>query len=344
MVFAIDGKDRVVGVDRQSILRDVARAAGVSMRTASRVLNNDPHVADTTRRRVQDVMRDLRYTPDSMARSLRAGTDATIGLVVESVDDPFFSKLVAAVETAASEADRSVLIASTHRDAERERNVVEQLIRRRVSGLLLAPTASDHAWLRPMSLTTPVVLVDRPAPGLEADLVGIDDHAATAGAVDHLLRYGHRRIAYIGDDPEIPTSRARLAGYRETVAARGLEVSDELIRADCPDPATAAEATRRLLAEHAPSAIISAATRCSLGVVPALHAEKRTDVAVVGFGDFTMADTLQPGITVIDHPADRVGLAAVHRLTARLVQPDQPVTTTHVPVHLIRRGSGELPA
>jgi len=158
MVFAIDGKDRVVGVDRQSILRDVARAAGVSMRTASRVLNNDPHVADTTRRRVQDVMRDLRYTPDSMARSLRAGTDATIGLVVESVDDPFFSKLVAAVETAASEADRSVLIASTHRDAERERNVVEQLIRRRVSGLLLAPTASDHAWLRPMSLTTPVVL------------------------------------------------------------------------------------------------------------------------------------------------------------------------------------------
>jgi LacI family transcriptional regulator len=127
------------------------------------------------------------------------------------------------------------------------------------------------------------------------------------------------------------------------MAAHGLHVSEELIRADCPDPGTAAEATRTLLAEQAPTAIVSAATRCSLGVVPALHAEKRTDVAVVGFGDFTMADTLQPGITVIDHPADGVGLAAVLRLTARLAQPDLPVLTTHVPVHLIKRGSGELP-
>jgi LacI family transcriptional regulator len=331
-------------VSGQSILRDVAQAAGVSLRTASRVLNNDPHVADVTRRRVQEVMRHLRYTPDSMARSLRAGIDATIGLVVESVDDPFFSKLVAAVELAASDTDRSVLIASTHRDAERERTLVGQLIRRRVSGLLLAPTASDHSWLQPLLRTTPVVLVDRPAPGLQADLVGIDDRAATACAVDHLVSHGHRRIAYVGDHPDVPTSRARLEGYHETMAARGLEISEGLIRADCPDPHSAAQATRTLLADQAPTAILSAATRCSLGVVPALHAEKRTDVAVVGFGDFAMADTLQPGITVIDHPADGVGLAAVRCLTERLVQPDKPVVTTHVPVHLIRRGSGELPA
>ena len=342
--IAIDGNVRGGVMSRQSILRDVAVAAGVSMRTASRVLNNDPHVADHTRRRVQEIMRELRYTPDSMARSLRAGTDATIGLVVESVDDPFFSTLVAAVETAASDAGRSVLIASTRRDAERERSLVEQLIRRRVSGLLLAPTASDHSWLQALSLTTPVVLVDRPAPGLAADLVCIDDHAATARAVDHLASHGHRRIAYVGDHPDVPTSRARLAGYQAAMAARGLDVPDDLIRAECPDPPTAAEATRRLLAEHAPTAIISAATRCSLGVVPVLHAEKRTDVAMVGFGDFTMADTLQPGITVIDHPADSIGLAAVLRLTARLAEPDQAVRTTHVPVQLIQRGSGELAA
>lgn len=326
----------------QIILRDVARAAGVSMRTASRVLNDDPNVAAATRQRVQEVMRDLRYVPDSTARSLRAGTDATIGLVVEAVDDPFFSKLVAAVEMAASQTDRSVLIASTHRDADRERTLVGQLIRRRVSGLLLAPTAGDHSWLQPISSTTPVVLVDRPAPGLKADLVGVDDQAATARAVDHLISHNHRRIAYVGDHPDVPTSRARLAGYKQAMAAHGLEVDDRLIRADCPDPHSAAEATRTLLAEQAPTAIISAATRCSLGVVPALHAEKRTDVALVSFGDFAMADTLEPGITVIDHPADRIGLAAVHRLMARVGQPDQPEVTTHVPVQLIERGSGEL--
>jgi LacI family transcriptional regulator len=326
------------------ILRDVARAAGVSMRTASRVLNNDPHVADVTRRRVQDVIRDLSYVPDSAARSLRAGTDATIGLVVESVDDPFFAKLVAAVELAASETDRSVLIASTHRDPQRERSLVGQLIRRRVSGLLLAPTTGDHSWLQPVSATTPVVLVDRPAPGLRADLVGVDDRAATARAVEHLMSHGHRRIAYVGDHPDVPTSRARLAGFRETVAARGLDGSDRLVRADCPDAPSAAQATRRLLAEEAPTAIISAATRCSLGVVPALHAARRTDVALVSFGDFAMADALQPAVTVLDHPADAVGLAAVRRLTARLAEPDLPVVTTHVAVPLIARGSGELPA
>ena len=331
-------------VSGQVILRDVAQAAGVSMRTASRVLNNDPRVADATRRRVQDVIRELGFVPDSAARSLRAGTDATIGLVVESVDDPFFAELVAAVELAASQADRSVLIASTRRDAERERTLVGQLIRRRISGLLLAPTTGDHSWLQPITSTTPVVLVDRPAPGLHADLVGVDDRAATARAVGHLAAHGHRRIAYVGDHPEIPTSRARLAGYRDEMAARGLDVSDELIRADCPDPQSAAEATRKLLAGQAPTAILSAATRCSLGVVPALHAERRTDVALVSFGDFAMADALQPGITVIDHPAGGVGLAAVRRLTARLAEPDLPVVTTHVPVHLVERGSGELRA
>ncbi|GAA0805441.1 LacI family DNA-binding transcriptional regulator [Spirilliplanes yamanashiensis] len=326
------------------ILRDVAQAAGVSMRTASRVLNNDPRVADATRRRVQDVIRDLGFVPDSAARSLRAGTDATIGLVVESVDDPFFATLVGAVELAASEAGRSVLIASTHRDPARERTLVEQLIRRRVAGLILAPTAGDHSWLQPVAAATPVVLVDRPADGVDADLVGVDDRAATARAVGHLASHGHRRIAYVGDHPRVPTSLARLAGYREAMAARGLDVPGDLVRADCPDPRSAADATRKLLAGQAPTAIISAATRCSLGVVPALHAERRTDVALVSFGDFAMADALQPGITVLDHPAGTVGLAAVGRLTARLADPDLPVLTTHVPVRLIQRGSGELTA
>ena len=100
-------------MSERSILRDVAQAAGVSLRTASRVLNDDPRVAAATRERVHVVMKDLRYVPDLMARSLRGGTDATIGLVVESIADPFFSELVAAVESASSDAGKSVLVAST---------------------------------------------------------------------------------------------------------------------------------------------------------------------------------------------------------------------------------------
>jgi LacI family transcriptional regulator len=324
----------------KSILRDVATAAGVSLRTASRVLNDDPRVAVATRARVQQVMRDLEYTPDSMARSLRAGTDAAVGMVVESVADPFFSALVAAVEQDGSTSGKSVLIASTHGDAARERDVVAQMLSRRVSGLLLAPTTGDHGWLQ---TTTPLVLVDRPAPGLEADVVGIDDEAAAMDAVEHLVAHGHRRIAYVSDLPLVPTSRARLAGYRRAMAAHGLDVDPRHIRADCPDASSAAAATRDLLAGNgsdAPTALVSGATRCSLGVVPTLHAMGRTDIALVCFGDFAMADLL--GITVVDHSAEAVGAAAAARLAERIADPEMPATTIHVPVRLIPRGSGEV--
>src|SRR4029453_3821468 len=119
----------VATVGERSILRDVAQAAGVSLRTASRVLNDDPRVAAATRERVQGVMKDLRYVPDLMARSLRGGTDGTIGLVVESIADPFFSELVAAVESASSDAGKSVLVASTRADAERQSRGVTELPR-----------------------------------------------------------------------------------------------------------------------------------------------------------------------------------------------------------------------
>lgn len=326
----------------KSILRDVAAVAGVSLRTASRVLNDDPRVAVDTRARVRQVMRDLKYTPDSMARSLRAGTDTAVGMVVESVADPFFSTMVAAVEQSVSNGGKSVLVASTYGDAERERDVVAQMLSRRVSGLLLVPTAGDHAWLQ---TSTPLVCVDRAARGLDADVVGIDDEAAAADAVHHLVAHGHRRIAYISDHPRVPTSRTRLAGYRRAMAAHGLDADPRLIRADCPDAASAAAATRELLARNdsdAPTALLSAATRCSLGVVPTLHSLDRSDVALVCFGDFAMADLLQPGVTVVDHSADVVGTAAAARLTERIAHPELPTSIIHLPVRLIPRGSGEV--
>ena len=324
----------------KSILRDVATAAGVSLRTASRVLNDDPRVAVGTRARVQQVMRELKYTPDSMARSLRAGTDTAVAMVVESIADPFFSAMVAAVEKAASSSGRSVLVASTHGDPARECDVVGQMLSRRIAGMLLAPTDGDHAWLR---TSTPLVLVDRAAPGVEADVVGIDDGAAAAQAVHHLVAHGHRRIGYVSDHTLVPTSRARLAGYRWAMAMHGLDAGPQLVRAECPDPTSAAEATRNLLVGNAaPTALLSAATRCSLGVVPTLHALGRTDIALVCFGDFAMADLLRPGVTVVDHSAEAVGATAAARLTERIARPDLPVSTIHVPVRLIPRGSGEL--
>jgi LacI family transcriptional regulator len=328
-------------VSGTSRLLDVANAAGVSLRTASRVLNDDPRVAPVTRQRVREAMADLRFQPDAMARSLRAGTDTAIGFVVESISDPFFAEVIDAVEREMSRDGRSVLVTSTRRDPAWERDVIGRMLQRRIAGLLLCPTGEDHAWLDPGRV--PVVLVDRPAPGLAADLVEIDDHRAAFGAVEHLTARGHRRIAYLGDTPAIATSAARLRGYRDAVARSGAEADERLVNWNCATSQDAAVAVTALLSiVPPPTAILSATTRASLGAVPALHAAGRTDLALVAFGDFPMADALRPAVTVVDHPGPEVGRVAAARLLARLGQPDLPAERIQVPVTLIERGSGEL--
>jgi LacI family transcriptional regulator len=328
-------------VNGASRLLDVANAAGVSLRTASRVLNDDPRVASVTRQRVQEAMLELRFSPDAMARSLRAGTDTAIGFVVESISDPFFAEVIDAVELEMSRHGRSVLVASTRRDAGRERDVVERMLQRRVAGLLLSPVGDGHAWLDPRR--APIVLVDRPAPGLAADVVEIDDYRAAFDAVAHLIAHGHQRLAYVGDTPAISTSAARLRGYRDALTQHRIAVNEQLVNCGCATSSAAAQAVPALIGgPHPATAILSATTRASLGVVPALHSARRTDVAFVAFGDFPMADTLRPAITVVDHPGDEVGRVAAVRLLARLVQPELAVEHIQVPARIIERGSGEL--
>ena len=324
-------------------LIDVADAAGVSLRTASRVLNDDHRVAADTRSRVLETMRSLNFQPDAVARSLRSGTDVSIGFVVESIADPFFSDVIDSVETAMARHGRPVLVASTHRDDLRAQQVVERMLHRRVAGLLLAPTGGDHSWLRPDR--TPLVLIDRAAAGVSADVIDIDDRQAADDAVTHLVRHGHQRIAYVGDTSAIPTSSARLEGYRQALTRHGLPVLESLVRSNSSSSREAAEAIGQLLdsADAAAfTAVFSATTRASLGIVPVLHARARTDIAFVGIGDFAMADALTPAITVVDHSGARLGVAAADRLIARLADPTLTVEHIRLPAAIIERGSGEI--
>jgi LacI family transcriptional regulator len=305
------------------------------------VLNDDPRVAAQTRQRVREAMLDLRFQPDEMARSLRAGTDTAIGFVVESISDPFFAEVIDAVELEMSRHGRSVLVTSTRRDPEWERDVIGRMLQRRIAGLLLSPTGDDHSWLD--TRRVPVVLVDRPAPGLSADLVEIDDYRAAFDASAHLIRHGHQRVAYVGDTPAISTSAARLRGYRDALLHYRVEADERLVNCDSATSQAAARAVSVMVSgADSPTAILSAATRASLGVVPALHAAGRTDIALVSFGDFPMADALRPAVTVVDHPGHEIGRVAAARLLARLGQPGLPVERIQVPARIIERGSGEL--
>jgi LacI family transcriptional regulator len=311
---------------------DVARVAGVSIKTVSRVVNQSPGVSAKTRRLVLDAVHELGYVVNAAARSLVTGSSTTIGVIVDAISDPFFASLVSVVEVDALAAGFSTQVASTWRDPRREREQVLRMVRENVRGLLLAPTTGDHDYFGAAVGDTPVVLVDRGWPGSGLDTVGVDDRADTRAAIDELLALGHRRIAFIDDYPELPTIVNRREGYRDAIRAAG---EHEII-------AVESAVADLLVLPEPPTALFSSNARTSLGVVRALHRAGRTDVALISFGDFDLSDTLRPGVTVVDHDPARIAAAAVDRLLTRIRGAPEAAAEILLPTELVRRGSGEL--
>jgi LacI family transcriptional regulator len=322
-------------------LRDVALAANTSTKTASRVINGDHRVSAETRARVEQAVLELAYRPDPLARSLRRGLDETIGVVVDEVGDPFFASVIGEIERMALDRGVSVIIASTRRREERERIVLDGLAQRRVAGLIVASISEDHSYLRASSC--PVVFIDRKAEDLEADAVLVDDRGGARMGVEHLLSYGHRSVAHLGDRLGVATARHRLAGYRDALEDAGIQANPDYIVEIEPSQSDAAQAIEALLAlDHPPTAIFSANTRCSLRSLPTLHRLNRTDIAFLSFGDFAMADLLTPPVTVIDHSPELIGRLAAERLFSRLSGENPPPETIRAPLQVVPRGSGEL--
>ncbi len=323
-------------------LSDVARAAGTSTKTASRVINGDPRVAVETRRRVLDQVDQLGYRVDVMARTLRRGVDDTVGVVVPTIGDPFFATLIEEIERIALGRGTTVLIASNHRQHDIERRIVEGMLSRRVGGLVIAPFGADFGFLD--SLPTPVVFLDRHAQGLSAGAVVVDDFGAARHAVHHLARHGHERIALVVDDLDVETSRRRHDGYVAAMTELGLSPSPELRLVGCTDAATAEARTHAVMQlDRAPTAIFSARSETSLGVVRALHLARRTDIALISFGDFVTADILDPAITVLDHDPRQLARSAMGQLLAQMTEGGRrPTHDTVIELTLIPRGSGEL--
>jgi LacI family transcriptional regulator len=327
--------------DRPVKLTDVAEAAGTSAKTASRVINGDPRVSAETRERVEAAVARLGYRVDLLARSLRRGVDDTIGVLVESIADPFFAAVISEIELAALKRGFNVIVASNRRVPDKERAIVDALQQRRVAGLIITPQTADLSFLAASS--TPLVFLDRHPRNLAADVVVFDDRGGARTAVRQLVRHGHQRIAFIGDDLAIETSRNRHAGYLDVLEEAGLPATPELVATDCRDATMAGLRIAALLdLDEPPTAIFSARSETSLGVVKVLHHRKRTDVALVSFGDFVLAEVLSPAVTVLEQSAELLGRLAAERLFLRLDGDGGEPVQTVIPLQLIPRGSGEL--
>jgi LacI family transcriptional regulator len=322
---------------------DVARLSGVSIKTVSRVVNGSTQVTAATREKVLAAVAELGYMRNPFAYSLRTGSSATVGVVVDSIGDNFFAALVSVVEERLLAQGFSVLVGSTGREPGREQGQVVRMLEQNVAGLLLVPNPADHAYLPAAAPELPVVLVDRgwELPGF--DVVGVQDREGGRIATEQLLRHGHRRIAFLGGAVELSTVGDRLAGFRDAMAAAGCAVPDRWIRTDCGWTEGGVVAVHDLLADaEPPTALFSSNARASVGAVTALHRLGRTDVAVVSFGDFDLATAVSPAVTVVDQDPTPIAAAAADLLLARMSGDRSAPRRVVLPVPLVARGSGEI--
>jgi LacI family transcriptional regulator len=330
-------------MSRRPTLRDVSMLAGVSPKTVSRVVNDDPAVAPATAERVRQAIRELGFHPNPVARSLRAGRDDAIGFVAEDIADPFFAEMTSAIEEAARERGMFVIITSSGYAPENEQVVVRGLADRRVAGLIITPTSADHSYLGRLPSRVPSVFVDRPPVQHDSDTVLADNESGARLAISHLITHGHRRVAFVGDRLHVYPTRLRYQGFRAALAEAGIPVEESLVRVDMMDAQDSTAAMLDLLsADPPPTAVISANARTSLGVVRALHLRERTDIAHVGFDDFIGAESLNPPVTAIFQDPRQLGREAARLLFDRINGETGPPRRVVLPVRLIVRGSGEI--
>ncbi len=264
----------------------------------------------------------------------------TLGLVMENISNEFYSRLAAAVEAASAEHEALVVFGSYEESSAKERMLIESMYARGVDSLIIVPSAADHGWLAEHAgLTT--VFVDRVPSGLQAaDVVLLDDVWGGRAATEHLLAHGHRRIALISDDDGLSSVHDRAIGYRTALAGAGVAADDELVVCGVFEPARVAhEVTRLLGLPEPPTAFFATNNRAAIGILQALR-ERPERPAYVGFDDFALADVFNPGVTVVRYDVARLARSAVDLL----LNPSRVARRVKVPVELVARGSGEIPA
>jgi len=328
-------------------MKEVATLAGVSLATVSRVINADGSVRPDLADRVREAVALLGYRRDLTATNLRRAdrASASIGLVFDDVANPFHAAVLRGVERVARTRGVLSLVGSSDEDPDRERELAEAFLSRRVDGLIVVPSGNDHSYLRTESdAGVALVFVDRPPSFIDADCVLTDNAGGAYAATAHLLAGGHRRIGFLGDERRIFTAAERLRGYREALAAHGVAFDERLVRMELHGSAVGSAAAADLLnADDPPTALFSAQNLISIGTIQLLRQlDLHRRVALVGFDDITLADAIDPGLTVVAQNADELGRMTAELLFERLDGATGPSRRVEVPTTLIERGTGEL--
>ncbi|AXE32811.1 LacI family transcriptional regulator [Chromobacterium phragmitis] len=319
-------------------IKDVAQLAGVSVATVSRVLGNGP-VSAALRAKVEAAVAQSGYRPNLSARRLRSQHTHTIGLIVSDIRNPFFTAVSRAVEDVAYQSGMRVILCNTDENPDKEAMYLRLMQEERVSGVIFAATRATAEALDVAGLGFPVVMIDRAGPSARCDAVLLDNRAAAAQLVEHLLGAGYRRIGGLFGNTS-STGAERHAGFVEAMAAAGLSAAARFVAPSAE--AARAEAAGWLREADAPEALIASNGLLLLGAVKAVREAGVAvpgQLALAGFDNDSWTELADPGMTVIEQPVDEIGRAAMEMLLERLQQPDRPLRKVVLAGRLVARGS-----
>ncbi len=326
---------------------EVARSAGVSIATVSRVANGTARVRPRTEARVRAAMERLRYRPHALARGLAARRSHTIGLLITDITAPYFPDIVRGAQESAEAAGYVVLLGDASVHTASEDLLVKRLLERRVDGLIVASSRTTDEYARQLrSEDVPVVCINGPI-GQFPHAVQIDQGVGARLAVDHLAGLGHRRIAHITGPTGVPTRAERLAAFRGAMRDRGLPYDAALIATGVSTIEDARSATAALLAlPDPPTAVFTYNDRLAVGSYQAIRAARLSvgrDVSVVGFDDVPMTEWLDPPLTTVRQPRRDMGRMAVDLLLKAVRGEPSPALVVVQPTLAVRGSTGTAP-
>lgn len=329
-------------------ISDVARAAGVSPATVSRVFNGG-RVTPERAERVRRAASELAFSPNRVARSLRTQRASVIGLVIPDIENPFFTALARGVEDAAQRTGLSVVLCNTDEDVAKESRYLDIALAEQMAGVIVAAASRRNSDFAPLvARGMPVVAVDRRPRGARVDAVMVDNRQGAEEATAHLLESGYRRVACVSGPAGATTAEERLAGYR--AAMRDAGFADEWVRAYTRHADFRVEggraATEELLAlPEPPDALFVANNLMTVGALRALHAAGVEPPAcgILSFGDVPWASLVRPPLTTVQLPAYDLGVAAASLLRERIAGSGKPLQTVVLRASLQPRASTSGP-
>lgn len=331
---------------KESSLKEVAAKAKVSIATVSRALNSPNKVDPSTLARINKVIKDVNYKPNRVAQRLRIkeGHRKIIGLLVPDIQNPFYVEVVRGVEDYAYSRNYALLMSNFAQSKDKEKMYLDIMKSESVDGLIVAPYDEyDQEVIALVNSGIPIVCVDRGLADVPVDVILVDNEKGSFDAVNLLIKKGHKRIAYIGGLPSIPTSQTRKDGYLRALKQNDIAVDENLIKfGDSKHESGRKIASQLLKLKNPPTAIFAGNNLITLGALETIHTLNLAipeDVAIIGFDDMPWAISLNPPLTAVKQPGYDIGKHAAGLLYQRIMEPDRLPAKTMLNTELVIRNS-----